>query len=149
MEKEQAYAGRDGRTRLAIPNSQARTRTGNYPFFEQDWHETLTQLIHYKNMYSATVVVCVMTTHTCNIRCVLCRPAPPSFFLWSSHIIFFQVNNGVLWYFLDYTILRTILCYTILFLCDGPLYPSYSTFLQELVLYLCKYREKYILRTYL
>ena len=30
---EQADAGRDCRTRLAGPNSQARTRTGKYPFF--------------------------------------------------------------------------------------------------------------------
>ena len=30
---EQAYAGRDCRTRLARPNSQARTRTGKYYFF--------------------------------------------------------------------------------------------------------------------
>ena len=39
---EQVYAGRDGRTRLARPNSQARTGTGKYPFpcsadHEQDW----------------------------------------------------------------------------------------------------------------
>ena len=31
-EKEQAGAGRDGRTRLARPNSQARTGTWKYPF---------------------------------------------------------------------------------------------------------------------
>ena len=30
---EQADAGRDCRTRLARPNSQARTRTGKYSFF--------------------------------------------------------------------------------------------------------------------
>ena len=30
---EQVDAGRDGRTRLARPNSQARTRTGKYSFF--------------------------------------------------------------------------------------------------------------------
>ena len=29
---KQADAGRDGRTRLARPNSQARTRTGEYSF---------------------------------------------------------------------------------------------------------------------
>ena len=39
---EQADAGRDGRTRLARPNSQARTGTGEYYFpcsadHEQDW----------------------------------------------------------------------------------------------------------------
>ena len=39
---EQADAGRDGRTRLARPNSQARTGTGEYHFpssadHEQDW----------------------------------------------------------------------------------------------------------------
>ena len=32
MENEQADAGRDGRTRLARPNSQARTGTGKYLF---------------------------------------------------------------------------------------------------------------------
>ena len=31
-EGEQADAGRDCRTRLARPNSQARTETGKYPF---------------------------------------------------------------------------------------------------------------------
>ena len=43
MENEQADAGRDCRTRLARPNSQARTATGKYLSFtvqadhEQDW----------------------------------------------------------------------------------------------------------------
>ena len=32
MENEQADAGREGRTRLARPNSQARTGTGKYSF---------------------------------------------------------------------------------------------------------------------
>ena len=32
MENEQADTGRDGRTRLTRPNSQARTGTGKYPF---------------------------------------------------------------------------------------------------------------------
>ena len=41
-EDEQADAGRDCRTRLARPNSQARTRTGNIHFpcsadYDQDW----------------------------------------------------------------------------------------------------------------
>ena len=31
-ERERADAGRDGRTRLARPNSQARTATGEYSF---------------------------------------------------------------------------------------------------------------------
>ena len=40
---EQVDAGRDGRTHLARPHSQARTRTGEYYFLcsadhEQDWH---------------------------------------------------------------------------------------------------------------
>ena len=33
VEKEQADAGRNGRTRLARPNSWARTGTGKYSFF--------------------------------------------------------------------------------------------------------------------
>ena len=42
MENEQADTGRNGRTRLARPNSQARTRTEKYDFpcsadHEQDW----------------------------------------------------------------------------------------------------------------
>ena len=42
VENEQAVAGRDGRTRLARPNSQARTGTGKTHFrcsagHEQDW----------------------------------------------------------------------------------------------------------------
>ena len=32
VEKKQADGGRDGRTRLARPNSQARTRTGKFSF---------------------------------------------------------------------------------------------------------------------
>ena len=32
VENEQADAGRDGRTRLARPNSQAQTGTGKYQF---------------------------------------------------------------------------------------------------------------------
>ena len=43
MENEQVDAGRDDRTRLARPNSQARTGTGKKRFscsadHEQDWH---------------------------------------------------------------------------------------------------------------
>ena len=45
VENEQAGAGRDGRTRLARPNYQARTGTEKYYFHfpcsadhEQDWH---------------------------------------------------------------------------------------------------------------
>ena len=38
MEREQAGAGRDGRTRFARPNFQARTGTEKYSFdHEQDW----------------------------------------------------------------------------------------------------------------
>ena len=44
VENERADVGRDGRTRLASPNSQARTGTGIFFFFscspdheEQDW----------------------------------------------------------------------------------------------------------------
>ena len=33
VENEQDDAGRDGRNRLARPNSQARTKTGKYSFF--------------------------------------------------------------------------------------------------------------------
>ena len=33
MENEQADVGRDGRTRPARPNSQARKKTGKYSFF--------------------------------------------------------------------------------------------------------------------
>ena len=45
-EDEQANAGRDGRTRLARPNSQARTGTGKNTFpcstdDEQDWQPYL------------------------------------------------------------------------------------------------------------
>ena len=47
---EQADAGRDCRTRLARPNSQARTRTGNYSFFPVQLTTcrigNLTRLIH-------------------------------------------------------------------------------------------------------
>ena len=39
VENEQADAGRDGRTRLARPNSQARTGTGKYAFPRSTDHE--------------------------------------------------------------------------------------------------------------
>ena len=39
MEDGQADAGRDGRTRLARPNSQARTGTGKYIFSRSADHE--------------------------------------------------------------------------------------------------------------
>ena len=39
IEDEQADAGRGGRTRLARPNSQARTRTGKYSFSCSAYHE--------------------------------------------------------------------------------------------------------------
>ena len=56
---EQADAGRDCRTRLVRPNSQARTRTGIFPFsfsadHEQDWQPT--PIGPYPWLY-------VMTTH--------------------------------------------------------------------------------------
>ena len=54
MENEQADAGRNGRTRLARPNSQAQTRTGKYSFgHEQDWQP------YPVDLYSATV--CMVT----------------------------------------------------------------------------------------
>ena len=56
----QADAGQDCRTRLARPNSQARTRTGKYSFFPVQLSTsrigTLTRLIH-------NLAICV-TIHT-------------------------------------------------------------------------------------
>ena len=47
MEYEQADAGRDGRTHLATPNSQARTGTENFPYSaDHDRIDNLTRLIH-------------------------------------------------------------------------------------------------------
>ena len=58
-EDEQADAGRDCQTRLAISNSQARTRTGKKTFFPVQLTASrigiLTRLIH-------TLPVCVTTT---------------------------------------------------------------------------------------
>ena len=61
---EQADAGRDCRTRIVRPNSQARTRTGKYKFFllsrPRAGLATLTRLIH-------ILAICVTThnIHTC------------------------------------------------------------------------------------
>ena len=60
---EQAGAGRDCRTRLARPNSQARTRTGKYSFFPVQLTPcrfgNLTRLIH-------PLVICV-TIQQCTV----------------------------------------------------------------------------------
>ena len=60
IENDQADPGRDGRTRLAKPNSQARTGTGKYSFFPVQLTTSrignLTRLIH--NLLQ------VMTIHT-------------------------------------------------------------------------------------
>ena len=61
---EQADAGRDGRIRLARPNSQVRTRTGKYSFSVELTTSrigNLTRLIH-------TLAICV-TIHTYIHRC--------------------------------------------------------------------------------
>ena len=63
---EQADAGRDGGTRLARPNSQARTGTGEYYFpcsanHEQDWQP------YPVDPYSA-----ICDDHTC--CCCCCHP---------------------------------------------------------------------------
>ena len=62
---EQADAGRDCRTRLARPNSQARTRTGKYSFscsadHEQDWQP-----------YPVDPYSCYMCDHTYIIDCTI------------------------------------------------------------------------------
>ena len=63
---EQADAGRDCRTRLARPNSQARTRTGKYSFFPVQLTTfktaNLTRLIH-------TLAICVTIDSVQNISC--------------------------------------------------------------------------------
>ena len=62
VKNEQADAGRDGRTHLARPNSQARTGTGEYCFslfslHEQDWQP------YPVDPYSATVYVMTLYTY--------------------------------------------------------------------------------------
>ena len=56
MENEGDNAGRDCRTRLAIPNSQARTRTEKYLFSCPDDHEKDSQP-HPVDPYSAVIII--------------------------------------------------------------------------------------------
>ena len=66
VENEQADAGRDGRTRLARPNSQARTGTGKYSFFPVQLTTSrignLTRLI-YTLLYVMTIHTYMHTVH--------------------------------------------------------------------------------------
>ena len=69
---KQADAGRDCRTRLARPNSQARTGTGKYHFslvadHEQDWQS-----------YSVDLYSCYMFDHSWTNKC-----AP---LVWTCHV---------------------------------------------------------------
>ena len=76
MENEQADAGRDGRTHLAGPNSQARTgTTGKYLFFPVQLTTSrignLTRLIH--NYYAMLFVMTIHYTYILYIVYIHCN----------------------------------------------------------------------------
>ena len=79
MENERGDAGRDGRTCLARPNSQARTGTGKHSFFcsayhEQNWRPYSFDL-HSVASVDHTVVQKSMYYTQCSIQVITCARA--------------------------------------------------------------------------